>query len=137
MEKTIEISKKDSPANSIVVLSKEEIELLLIEAKGKLPKLVSRYAKSMNIEYEQVFVKSQKTRWGSCSDRGNISLNCLLMRVPPYVRKYVIIHELAHRKVMNHSTDFWAVVAKEMPNYRKAIKWLKNNGDTFIEQLGA
>ena len=94
-----------------------------------------QYAKSMNIEYEKVLVKCQKTRWGSCSDRGNISLNCLLMRVPSYVRKYVIVHELAHRKIMSHSTEFWNTVAAEMPDYRKAIEWLNNNGNELIERL--
>ena len=136
MEKTIEISKKDNLVENTNVLSKDEVNLLLIEAKAKLPRLVSRYAKSMNIEYEKVLIKNQKTRWGSCSDRGNISLNCLLIRVPSYVRKYVIVHELAHRKIMNHSIDFWAVVAKEMPNYRRAIKWLNDHGDELISKLG-
>ncbi|WP_207638074.1 M48 metallopeptidase family protein [Butyrivibrio sp. FC2001] len=107
------------------------------EAKDKLPKQVSRYSKSMGIDFDRVFIKAQKTRWGSCSDRGNISLNCLLMVVPPYVRKYVIIHELAHRKVMSHSTEFWKIIAEEMPDYRKAIRWLDKNGDEIIDRLGA
>lgn len=68
------------------------------EAEVKLPRLVARYAKEMGVSYEKVFVKAQKTRWGSCLSKGNVNLNCLLMKVPPYVRKYVIVHELAHRK---------------------------------------
>lgn len=68
------------------------------EVKVELPRLVARYAKEMGVSYEKVFVKAQKTRWGSCSSKGNVNLNCLLMKVPPYVRKYVIVHELAHRK---------------------------------------
>ena len=80
----------------------EEINAILMEAKEKLPRLVARYAKEMDVSYEKVFVKAQKTRWGSCSSMGNINLNCLLMNVPAYVRKYVIVHELAHRKEMNH-----------------------------------
>lgn len=55
-------------------------------------------AKEMGFPYEKVFVKTQKTRWCSCSSKGNISLNCLLMKVPPYVREYVIVHKLAHMK---------------------------------------
>lgn len=74
------------------------------------------------VKIKELEMESQKTRWGSCSDRGNISLNCLLMRVPSYVRKYVIVHELAHRKIMSHSTEFWNIVAAEMPDYKKAIK---------------
>ncbi len=137
MERTIGANKNSHIDTSGDRISEEEIAELMIEAKNKLPKLVSRYAKSMNIEYEKVLVKCQKTRWGSCSDRGNISLNCLLMRVPSYVIKYVIVHELAHRKIMSHSTEFWNMVAAEMPDYKKAIKWLNNNGNKLIERLDA
>ena len=115
--------------------STEEIATILSEAKVKLPQLVARYAKEMDISYEKVFVKAQKTRWGSCSSKGNINLNCLLVDVPSYVRKYVIVHELAHRKEMNHSERFWRVVAEEIPEYQKAAKWLKVNGDALIGRL--
>ena len=113
----------------------EEINAILMEAKEKLPLLVGRYAKEMDVSYEKVFVKAQKTRWGSCSSKGNINLNCLLMNVPAYVRKYVIVHELAHRKEMNHSERFWKVVADEIPEYQKAVRWLKTSGDSLIGKL--
>ena len=113
----------------------EELNAILEEAKDRLPRLVVRYAKKMNISYEKVFVKAQKTRWGSCSSKGNINLNCLLMKVPSYVRKYVIVHELAHRKEMNHSEHFWKLVANEMSDYQKAVKWLKKNGEDVIGKL--
>lgn len=115
--------------------SLEELNSILEEAKDKLPRLVARYSKKMNLSYEKVFVKAQKTRWGSCSSKGNINLNCLLMKVPPYVRKYVIVHELAHRKEMNHSERFWKLVADEMPDYQKSVKWLKKNGEDVIGKL--
>ena len=113
----------------------EDFDAILADAKVKLPLLVARYAKEMDVSYEKVFVKAQKTRWGSCSSKGNINLNCMLMNTPAYVRKYVIIHELAHRKEMNHSERFWKVVADEMPEYKKAVKWLKKNGDSLIGRL--
>ncbi|MBQ8665604.1 MAG: M48 family metallopeptidase [Lachnospiraceae bacterium] len=113
----------------------EEMNIILSEAKVKLPRQVAHYANEMNISYEKVFVKAQKTRWGSCSSKGNINLNCLVMKVPLYVRKYVIVHELAHRKEMNHSERFWRVVAEEIPEYQKAVKWLKKNGDSLIGRL--
>ena len=113
----------------------EELNAILEEAKVRLPRLVARYAKEMDVSYEKVFVKAQKTRWGSCSSKGNINLNCLLMNVPAYVRKYVIVHELAHRKEMNHSERFWKVVADELPEYHKAVIWLKKNGDSVIGRL--
>ena len=113
----------------------EELNAILEEAKVRLPRLVARYAKEMDVSYEKVFVKAQKTRWGSCSSKGNINLNCLLMNVPAYVRKYVIVHELAHRKEMNHSERFWKVVADAIPEYHKAVIWLKKNGDWVIGRL--
>ena len=115
--------------------SLEELNAILEEAKDKLPRLVVRYAKKMNISYEKVFVKAQKTRLGSCSSKWNINLNCLLMKVPPYVRKYVIVHELAHRKEMNHSEHFWKLVADEMSDYQKAVKCIKKNGEAVIGKL--
>lgn len=113
----------------------EDFDAILADAKVKLPRLVARYAKEMDVSYEKIFVKAQKTRWGSCSSKGNINLNYMLMNTPAYVRKYVIIHELAHRKEMNHSERFWKVVADEMPEYKKAVKWLKKNGDSLIGRL--
>lgn len=136
MLRDIDASKrKVEPETSDIKYTDEELASILANAKEKLPRLVSRYAKEMDVEYNQVFVKSQKTRWGSCSDKGNINLNCLLMIVPPYVRKYVIVHELAHRKEMNHSDRFWKLVADEIPDYQKAVKWLKKNGETVIGKL--
>ena len=133
-----DINVADIRAESTEHVSKlgyEELSVVLAAAKEKLPRLVARYAKEMGVSYEKVFVKTQKTRWGSCSSKGNINLNCLLMSIPAYVRKYVIVHELAHRKEMNHSERFWKVVADEMPEYKKAVKWLKKNGDSLIGRL--
>ena len=126
--------KSDSEMRDIK-FTDEEIASILESAKEKLPRLVARYAKEMGVDYNQVFVKAQKTRWGSCSDKGNINLNCLLMIVPSYVRKYVIVHELVHRKDMNHSDRFWRLVADEIPDYQKAVKWLKRNGEAVISKL--
>lgn len=133
-----DINVADIRAESTEHVSKlgyEELSVILAAAKEKLPRLVARYAKEMGVSYEKVFVKTQKTRWGSCSSKGNINLNCLLMSIPAYVRKYVIVHELAHRKEMNHSERFWKVVANECPEYQKAVKWLKTDGDSLIGKL--
>ena len=128
-------NRKPSPEVIQEKYTDAELASILANAKEKLPRLVARYAKEMNVEYNQIFVKAQKTRWGSCSDKGNINLNCLLMTVPSYVRKYVIVHELAHRKEMNHSDRFWKLVADEIPDYQKAVKWLKKNGEAVISKL--
>jgi predicted metal-dependent hydrolase len=75
----------------------------------------------------RVVVRNQKTRWGSCSRRGTISLNWRLIQVPESVRDYIILHELMHLRQLNHSPRFWAEVEKVCPDYRLAEQWLKKH----------
>jgi predicted metal-dependent hydrolase len=75
----------------------------------------------------RVVVRNQKSRWGSCSCNGTISLNWRLIQLPPPVRDYIIVHELMHLRELNHSPRFWAQVAKACPDYRIAEEWLKQN----------
>jgi predicted metal-dependent hydrolase len=75
----------------------------------------------------QVIVRNQKSRWGSCSVRGTISLNWRLIQVPDSVRDYIILHELTHLRHLNHSARFWAEVKKICPDYLAAEAWLKKN----------
>ena len=83
MQRDIDANKrKENQERSDIKYTDAELASILENAKEKLPRLVSRYAKEMDVEYNQIFVKAQKTRWGSCSDKGNINLNCLLMTVP-------------------------------------------------------
>jgi predicted metal-dependent hydrolase len=77
----------------------------------------------------RVVIRNQRSRWGSCSRRGTISLNWRLVQTPVFVRDYIILHELAHLKVMNHSKRFWKEVARLCPEYREAETWLKRNSD--------
>ena len=81
----------------------------------------------------RVTVRAQKTRWGSCSARGTLSLNWRLIHAPPEVVDYLIIHELMHRREMNHSARFWKLVAQACPDYPAAEQWLKNSS---METLG-
>jgi predicted metal-dependent hydrolase len=76
----------------------------------------------------RVTVRNQRSRWGSCSRRGTISLNWRLVQAPPFVRDYLIFHELAHLREMNHSTRFWQTVAGLCPDYQLAERWLKSHG---------
>jgi len=75
----------------------------------------------------QVSVRNQRTRWGSCSRKGAISLNWRLIQVPESVRDYIILHELMHLREMNHSPRYWAQVAAVCPNYRESEAWLRAN----------
>lgn len=93
---------------------------------------VAHYAAIMGVRYGQIRLKEQKTKWGSCSGKGNINLNWQLIRAPEKVVDYVIIHELAHLKQMNHSPEFWQIVAREMPDYKVWKKWLRDHGGKLI-----
>ena len=83
----------------------------------------------MGVKYGRITVRRQKTRWGSCSSKGNLNFNCLLMLCPDFVVDYVVVHELCHLKQMNHSERFWAEVERVLPQYKEARKWLKENGN--------
>ena len=111
-----------------------EITELKAKAKEELPAIVKKYAELMDVTYNRITIRHQKTRWGSCTKTGNLSFNCLLMKMPETVRNYVIIHELAHRKELNHSTKFWAVVSEYCPWYKEAKQWLKDNGQKLMER---
>ncbi len=92
-----------------------------------LPRL-DYYADLYQLNYQQVRLKTQKTLWGSCSGANNINLNYLLIMAPMSVIDYVIVHELAHTKIKNHSKDFWQLVESILPKYKASKSWLKNNG---------
>jgi len=83
----------------------------------------------MGLSYKAILIRGQKTRWGSCSPSGNIALNWKLMMAPAEVVDYVIIHELAHRKHMNHSKKFWDMVEHYCPNWKKHRRWLTLHQD--------
>ena len=116
-------------------LTNEEIKKLADKSLQHIPKRVSYYAKQIGVTYEKITIRNQKTRWGSCSSKGNLNFNCLLMLTPPEVIDYVIVHELCHRKEMNHSRVFWAEVEKVIPNYKEQVKWLKENGGKIIGRM--
>lgn len=116
-------------------LSNEEIHKLAEKALEYIPKRVSYFAKQIGVTYGKITIRNQKTRWGSCSSKGNLNFNCLLMLTPPEVIDYVVVHELCHRKEMNHSGAFWAEVEKVLPDYKEQVKWLKENGGRIIGRM--
>lgn len=111
-----------------------EILELKAKAKEELPVIVKKYASLMGVTYNRITIRHQKTRWGSCTKTGNLNFNCLLMKMPENVRDYVIIHELSHRKELNHSSKFWTIVAEYCPWYKDAKQWLKENGQGLMER---
>ena len=117
------------------MLSLEELQNLAKQAAAELPERVRYFANIMGVSVGRITIRSQKTRWGSCSAKGNLNFNCLLMLCPEEVRDYVVIHELCHRKHLNHAADFWAQVEAHCPDYRLHRKWLKENGASLIARL--
>jgi predicted metal-dependent hydrolase len=98
-------------------------------ATRELPPRVRELAAQNIFSVQRVTVRNQKSRWGSCSRRGTISLNWRLIQTPEFVRDYIILHELAHLRHMNHSERFWSEVKRLCPDYRTAEKWLKTHRD--------
>lgn len=90
---------------------------------------VKHYSSIIGVFPEKITIREQKTRWGSCSTKGNINLNWKLIMAPMEVLDYVVIHELCHMREMNHSKEFWKLVEYVFPQYKKCRAWLKDNGD--------
>jgi predicted metal-dependent hydrolase len=96
-------------------------------ATKELPPRVFELAALHDLPVRRVTVRNQRSRWGSCSRRGTISLNWRLVQTPVFVRDYLVLHELAHLREMNHSRRFWNEVARLCPGFREAEKWLKQH----------
>ena len=116
-------------------LKPEELRLLGERAVKVIPERVRHYAPLVGVDYGRITIRAQKTRWGSCSSKGNLNFNCLLMLAPEEVMDSVVVHELCHRKEMNHSKAFYAEVLRVFPEYYKWNKWLKENGASLMMRL--
>jgi predicted metal-dependent hydrolase len=131
LKKLIEQSRKNLRANlarlpKVDIYTDEQIKQIRAKAKNFLPLRVEFLAKKHGFKYAKVSCRNQKTRWGSCSPQGNISLNIALVLLPADLIDYVILHELTHLKEMNHSQKFWQKLAENCPNYQKLRRDLKN-----------
>ena len=125
----------DPSVRALMPFTAAQLQEMGREASADLPDRVARLAAAAGVTYGTITVRNQRTRWGSCSSKGNLSFKCLLMQTPPGGRDYVVVHELCHRKEMNHSPAFWSAVERIMPDYREHRKWLKENGSTLIARL--
>ena len=121
-------NKRRKEYEDIKKLSPEEIDELANKAMDYIPKRVEYYSKLIGVNYGRITIRHQKTVWGSCSSKGNLNFNCLLMLTPDEVIDAIVVHELCHRKQMNHSEKFYEEVLKVYPDYHKWNKWLKDNG---------
>ena len=128
----IKETKERVEAEPTEKLTREKVIALAEEALKVIPERVEYFAKVIGVTYGKITIRNQKTRWGSCSSKGNLNFNCLLMLAPPEVLDYVVVHELCHRKQMNHSKAFWLEVEKVLPDYKEARKWIKEEGSQMI-----
>lgn len=130
-----EIKEQEAEQKALPKFSKQEIKELANKALAYIPERVKYYAPIVGVNYTRITIRNQKTRWGSCSSKGGLNFNCLLMLTPPEVVDYVVVHELCHRKEMNHSKAFWAEVEKVLPDYKSAKRWLRENGGELISRM--
>jgi hypothetical protein len=106
--------------------------ILRARASKELPAALLALAAAHEISVTRVSVRNQRSRWGACSARGAITLNWRLVLVPDFVREYVLVHELMHRRELNHSRRFWRHVAAACPRYDEARHWLRTEGQRLF-----
>jgi len=107
------------------LIDEKELKELTKKAKKIMPIKVAYFADKMGVTYGRISIRHQRTRWGSCTEEGNLNFNALLMNMPNELIDYVVVHELAHRKQMNHSKQFYAEIAKILPDYKNREKKIK------------
>ena len=122
-------------ASQAGILTASELGALRQQAKETLPQYTAHFAAMLGAEYRKVVIRTQRSRWGSCSSRGTISLNCLLMLTPPGVQEYVAAHETCHLLEMNHSVRFYALLSRVLPDWKSREAWLRENGQTLMLRL--
>jgi predicted metal-dependent hydrolase len=101
------------------------------QAPEVLPQRLRDLAREHGLTIAKVSIRNQRTRWGSCGRDGHICLNWRLMLMPEWVRDYVLIHELMHLRRLDHSPQYWKLVAAACPEFRKARQWLRLNGPSL------
>lgn len=114
-----------------VTLTEEEKLRYRQQAKIVLQERTAFRASNMGVDYGKITIRDQVTRWGSCNAKGDLSYNWKLILLPAQLLDYVVVHELAHRKEMNHSARFWNIVERELPDYRQLRKRLRRNEDNI------
>ncbi len=120
---------------AIPALSEEELSALQKRGRTVFAERAAYFAPLVGVRYGRIHVRRQRSKWGSCSSQGNLNFNCLLLLAPAEVLDYVVVHELCHRLEMNHSPRFWAEVARVLPDWQEARRWLREQGDTLMARL--
>lgn len=122
-------------AQQLEPFSAQDIRSMAERAAEIIPQRVRFYAEKLGVTYGKITIRAQKTKWGSCTSKGNLSFNCLLMEAPPEVLDSIVVHELCHRIHMDHSKLFYSKVYSIFPDYDKCSSWLKSSGSILIKRL--
>ena len=129
------VRERMAAAAAVHRFTEAEREALRARARPVLEERVARFAPLAGVSWGKITIRTQRSRWGSCSAQGNLSFNALLLLTPPEVLDYVVVHELCHRKEMNHSPRFWAEVEKLVPDWKARRLWLRSNGGALMARL--
>jgi len=129
------IQEREQAKEQAEPFTSEEIRAMAERAREMIAERVQYYAPLIGVDYGRITIRNQRTRWGSCSGKGNLNFNCLLVLFPQEILDYVVVHELCHRKHMNHSEEFYEEVEKVFPDYRNCQKWLKENGGAYLNRM--
>ncbi len=128
-------AQRQKALGDVPPLTDEELRGLAEQARAYIPQRVEHYAPLVGVTYGRITIRTQRTRWGSCSAKGNLSFNCLLMLAPAQVIDSVVVHELCHRKEMNHSRRFYDRVLGVFPDYHACRGWLREHGEALLRRL--
>ena len=131
----VEREQEKEAASPVQPLKMDEIRTLADRALKVIPERVKYYAPLVGVTYGRITIRNQRSRWGSCSAKGNLNFNCLLMLAPEGVVDAVVVHELCHRLEMNHSKRFYENVFRVFPEYRKYDLWLKKFGSRLMRRM--
>ena len=130
-----EIAEREKVIGNAEPFTQEEIKALYEKAEKVISERVRYYAPKIGVTYNRITIRCQRTRGGSCSSKGNLNFNCLLALFPLEIIDSILVHELCHRKYMNHSPQFYAEIEKVFPEYKMCNKWLKDNGGLYMARL--
>jgi len=121
-------SKEDDPSALITDWLKTKSDEVLREK-------TKNWAEKIGVEYNQIFVKDQQTVWGSCSSKKNLNFSYRIIKMPLAVQDYLIIHELCHLSYMNHSAEYWQLVAQFCPDHKLHRRWLNEHKDEIFANV--
>jgi len=133
--RTEKYAEKQKAIEQIEQMTDEETNAIIKAAHRIIPERVAHYAPIVGVTYGRITLRFQKSRFGSCSTKGNLNFNMVLLLAPPEVLDSVVVHELCHRKEMNHSQKFYDEVLRVFPEYRKWDGWLKEHGSALMKRI--